>query len=49
MISSMSSARIVYREGENFMKRIRMENGKKMEKILKAVGPMGATVKKEGQ
>ena len=31
------------------MKRIRMENGKKMEKILKAVGPLGATIKKKGQ
>lgn len=31
------------------MERIKMENGKKMEKILKAVGPMGATIKKEGQ
>lgn len=31
------------------MKKIRMENGKKMEKILKVVGPFGATIKKEGQ
>lgn len=31
------------------MKRIRMENGKKMEKILRAVGPAGATIKKGGQ
>lgn len=31
------------------MERIRKENGKKMEEILKVVGPRGATIKKEGQ
>ena len=28
---------------------IRMENGKKMEEILRVVGPAGATIEKEGQ
>ncbi len=31
------------------MERIRIENGKKMEKILKAVGPGGATIKMKGE
>ena len=31
------------------MERIRRANGKKMEEILKVVGPTGATIKKEGQ
>ena len=31
------------------MEKIRIENGKKMEKILKAVGPGGATIKKKGE
>lgn len=31
------------------MERIRIENGKKMEKILKAAGPGGAVFKKKGQ
>ncbi len=31
------------------MESIRMENGKKLEEILKAVGPAGATIEKEGQ
>ena len=31
------------------MERIRMENGKKMEEILRVVGPAGATIEKEGQ
>lgn len=30
------------------MERIRIDNGKKMEKILKAVGSGGATMKKKG-
>lgn len=31
------------------MSKIRIENGAKMEKILKAVGPTGATIKKAGE
>lgn len=31
------------------MERIRIDNGKKMEKIVKAVGPGGATIKKKGE